>query len=95
MTLYTHDTGFTHDTGYAQHTGANLASRRRDPDPIEELATIDDKGQDNRPDRPHLSVADVPQPGFGPDGMKPAAFSGDPTLGVDPREAAARLGDGA
>jgi hypothetical protein len=82
---------------YTDHP-ANKASsgsgRRRNPDPIEELATIDEKSPDNNPDRPHLSVPDGPQPGFGPDGTKQPKFSGDPTLGIDPREAAARLGDG-
>ena len=65
------------------------ATRRRSPDPVEELATIDDKSPDNKPDRPHLSVTDGPQPGFGPDGTKQPKLAGDPTLGIDPREAAA------
>jgi len=73
---------------------ATPGARRRDPDPIEELATIDETIPDNNPDRPHLSVADVPQLGFGPDGTRQPKFSGDPTLGIDPREAAARLGGG-
>ena len=84
-------------TRYANPSTNNAASgarRHRDPDPIEELATIDDTSQDNNPDRPHLSIADVPQPGFGPDGTKQPKFSGDPELGIDPREAAARLGNG-
>ena len=68
--------------------------RRRDPDPIEELATIDDTSQDNNPDRPHLSIANGPQPGFGPDGTGEPEFTGNPELGIDPREAAARLGNG-
>ena len=83
-------------TNHTPQTSASTSStgRRRNPDPIEELATIDDKSPDNKPDRPHLSVPDGPQSGFGPDGTDQAKFSGDPTLGIDPREAAARLGNG-
>ena len=87
MTVYTSDS--IHDAG--SKTGAH---RRRDPDPIEELATIDDRSQDNNPDRPHLSVTDGPQPGYGPDGTGQPEFSGDPALGIDPRDAAARQGNG-
>ena len=87
MTLYTGNS----PQDAVSKTGVH---RRRDPDPIEELATIDDKSQDNDPDRTHLSVENVPLPGFGPDGTGQPKFSGDPALGIDPREAAARLGNG-
>jgi hypothetical protein len=84
MTLYTGNA--------AQGANPNVGThRRRDPDPIEELATIDGKSQDNDPDRPHLSVGRGPLPGFGPDGTGRPIFSGDPTLGIDPRVAAAGL----
>jgi len=69
-------------------------SCRRDPDPVQEMATIDDKSQDNVPARPHLSAPEVPEPGFGPDGTKEPTLTGNPELGIDPREAAARLGNG-
>lgn len=75
--------------------GSGLStSCRRDPDPVQEMATIDDRSQDNDPARPQLSAAEVPEPGFGPDGNKQPRLTGDPELGIDPREAAARLGNG-
>ena len=86
MTLYTRNSAPDVGPGARAH-------RRRDPDPIEELATIDDRSQDNRPDRPHLSVTDGPQPGFGPDGTKEPEFTGDPALGIDPRQAAVHQDD--
>lgn len=76
------------------HGGQEAAPGRPDPDPIAELATIDDRSQDNDPDRPHLARQLGPQPGFGPDEMSSPEFDGDPELGIDPRDAAAQTGRG-
>ena len=64
---------------------------RPDPDPIEELATINSDRLGNDPDRPHLARQPGPQPGFGPDEMSSPEFRGNPALGIDPREAAAHI----
>lgn len=52
--------------GYESGAGARRAP---DPDPVGELATIDDTWPDNRPDDPTLSTENTrrhPNPGFGP-----------------------------
>ena len=70
------------------HGGQEAIPRGRpNPDPIEELATIDGDSQDNWPDRPQLANQPGPKPGFGPN---PTAekLVGNPELGIDPREAA-------
>jgi len=68
------------------HGGQQRTSRGPDPDPIEELATIDGNSLDNRPDRPHLARQPGPQPGFGPN-PNAERLEGNPELGIDPREA--------
>lgn len=65
----------------------NVEGGRPDPDPIQEMATIDGDSQDNRPDRPHLKQQAGPQSGFGP---RPDVekLVGNPELGIDPRDTA-------
>lgn len=71
------------------HGGRNVTTRTSpDPDPISELATIDDGSQDNRPDKPHLADQPGSKPGFGPGESTPPQLEGNPELGIDPREAA-------
>lgn len=75
----------------ASHEGANpgraVASRTRpDPDPIDELATIDDSGAGGAPDRPRLAVQPGRKPGFGPNESAGARVEGNPDLGIDPRD---------
>lgn len=75
------------DTANENHDELGDKARTHiDPDPIEELATIDDHRQDNDPDRPHLAQQPGPQPGFGPDEFSAPMIKGDPELGIDPRE---------
>lgn len=69
------------------HGGHRTARSRPDPDPIEELATVDTDSPDNRPDRPHLADQPGSKPGFGPD-PHAERLVGNPELGIDPREAA-------
>ena len=76
-------TGGTEDD---PHGGQPRMPRRPDPDPIEELATIDGNSLDNRPDTPHLARQPGPKPGFGPD-PNAERLVGNPELGIDPREA--------
>lgn len=70
-----------------------IPHNRPDPDPIEELATIDADSQDNNPDRPNLASQPGPKPGFGPN-PNAEKLEGNPELGIDPREAVKRAGDG-
>ena len=58
-----------------------------DADPIVELATIDDRGEGNGPDRPHLANQPGPKPGLGPN-PNAEKLVGNLELGVDPRDAA-------
>jgi len=98
MTLYRHDpienagsnpnaeirrSGGTSDD---PHGGQQRMRRGPDPDPIEELATIDTDSPDNNPARPHLASQPGRKPGFGPD-PKAERLVGNPELGIDPREA--------
>jgi hypothetical protein len=69
------------------HGGRQRTGRGPDPDPIEELATIDGNSQDNNPDRPHLARQPGPQPGFGPN-PNAERLVGNPELGIDPHDAA-------
>lgn len=69
-----------------------MTSKRPDPDPISELATIDDSGAGGAPDRPHLANQPGSKPGFGPD-PHAEKLEGNPELGIDPREAVKRAGD--
>jgi hypothetical protein len=70
------------------HGGRNISSRNSpDPDPISELATIDDSGDGGGADRPHLANQPGPKPGFGPN-PNVEKLVGNPELGIDPREAA-------
>lgn len=83
----------TGGSGNDPHGGQEATPRNRpDPDPIEELATIDTENQDNNPDRPHLANQPGPKPGFGPN-PDVEKLEGNPGLGIDPREAAKRAGD--
>lgn len=98
MTLYRHDpienassnpnadlrrTGGTPDD---PHGGRQPMRRGPDPDPIEEMATIDSDSSDNNPARPHLAHQPGPKPGFGPN-PNAERLVGHPELGIDPREA--------
>jgi hypothetical protein len=77
------------------HGGRNITSRTSpDPDPISELATIDESGESGATDRPHLANQPGDKPGFGPDEFTPPQLEGNPDLGIDPREAVLRAGDG-
>jgi len=74
--------------------GQETVPRNRvNPDPIEELATINPSNQDNNPDRPNLASQPGPKPGFGPN-PNAEKLEGNPELGIDPREAVKRAGDG-
>ena len=64
-----------------------------DPDPIAEMATIGDAAVAGNSDRPRLAAQPGGTPGFGPDEFSRARHEGDPTLGIDPREAASRAGN--
>lgn len=81
-------TGGSRDDPHGGHV--RQAGGRPDPDPIEELATIDDSSPDNRPDTPHLAQQPGHKPGFGPDEFSSPMLEGNPELGIDPREAAGR-----
>ena len=78
------------------HGGRNITTRASpDPDPISELATIDDSGEGGAiADRPHLSDQPGDKPGFGPNEFTPAKLEGNPELGIDPGDAARITGDG-
>lgn len=69
----------------------NLSRRYPDPDPLEEMATIDDAGG-RQP--PRLASQMGPKPGFGPDEFTPPLLEGDSDLGLDPRAVASVTGDG-
>ena len=70
------------------HGGQEEMPRNRpDPDPLSELATIDDRGDGAIVDRPHLADQPGPKPGFGPDEFTRPQLEGNPELGIDPREA--------
>lgn len=84
-------TGGSSNDPHGGHEGS--PDNRPDPDPISELATIDSDSQDNDPDRPHLANQPGPKPGFGPN-PHAEKLGGNPELGIDPREAAVRAGDG-
>jgi hypothetical protein len=71
-----------------------MSTNRTDPDPISELATIDDSGAGGPPDRPHLANQPGDKPGFGPDEFTAPKLEGNPDVGIDPREAAIRARDG-
>jgi hypothetical protein len=60
---------------------------RPDPDPISELATIDDSGAGGAPDRPQLANQPGHKPGFGPDEFTRPKLEGNPELGIDPHDA--------
>ena len=72
------------------HGGQQARPLRPDPDPISELATIDDSGNGGAADRPELARQPGSKPGFGPDEFTGARIEGNPDLGIDPRDAALR-----
>lgn len=76
------------------HAALAPMPRGPDPDPLSELATIDDSGSGGEPDSPRLARQPGSKPGFGPDEFTPPQLEGNPELGIDPREAVIRAGDG-
>lgn len=85
------------NTGSADdpHGGQDMAAGDRpDPDPIAELATIDDSGEGGAPDRPHLARQPGPKPGFGPDEFASPKLEGNAELGIDPHRTDATAGNG-
>lgn len=88
---------FARRTGGSQddpHGGRNAMPRTSpDPDPLSELATIDDSGEGGATDQPRLADQPGDKPGFGPDEFASPKLEGNPELGIDPREAIKRTGD--